>query len=285
MRAAVPLRRVSVLAVAGSLAVLGMTAWPATADSARAAITAAAGQPQRADRSNVGATHSPQLLRQLAGPASGARPSALRITGAIAGAVQGVDVASYQHPGGAAINWADVAAAGIGFAAVKATEGTYYQNPYALSDLAEAKAAGLAVGAYAFAIPNGNGGSSSAVAQADYLLRYLGADSATVPIMLDIEYDPYVSTDGTNQCYGLRPAAMVSWISAFDAEIHRKTGLATDCLHPAAVVERLYQRKHRVRPAPVVGPRLHERLKPGVARRVAQLVQLAVHQRRDRERD
>ena len=223
MRAAVPLRRVSALAVAGSLAVLGMTAWPATADSARAAITAAAGQPQRADRSNVGATHSPQLLRQLAGPASGARPS---VPSAIAGAVQGVDVASYQHPGGAAINWADVAAAGIGFAAVKATEGTYYQNPYALSDLAEAKAAGLAVGAYAFAIPNGNGGSSSAVAQADYLLRYLGADSATVPIMLDIEYDPYVSTDGTNQCYGLRPAAMVSWISAFDAEIHRKTGRA-----------------------------------------------------------
>jgi GH25 family lysozyme M1 (1,4-beta-N-acetylmuramidase) len=225
MRAAVPLRRVSVLAVVGSLAVLGMTASPATTDSARAAVAAAAGQPQRADRSNVGATHSPQLLRQLAGPASSARPSApSAITGAIAGAVQGVDVASYQHPGGAAINWADVAAAGIGFAAVKATEGTYYQNPYALSDLAEAKAAGLAVGAYAFAIPNGNGGSSSAVAQADYLLRYLGADSAATAIMLDIEYDPYVSADGTNQCYGLSPGAMVSWISAFDAEIHRKTG-------------------------------------------------------------
>ena len=194
-------------------------------------------------------------------------------------------MASYQHPGGAAINWADVAAAGIGFAAVKATEGTYYQNPYALSDLAEAKAAGLAVGAYAFAIPNGNGGSSSAAAQADYLLRYLGADSATVPIMLDIEYDPYVSTDGTNQCYGLRPGCH----GVLDFRVRRRDPSqdrpATDCLHPAVVVERLYQRKHRVRPAPVVGPRLHECLKPGDARRVAQLVQLAVHQRRDRERD
>jgi hypothetical protein len=59
MRGAVPLRRVSVLAVVGSLAVLGMTASPATTDSARAAVTAAAGQPQRADRSNVGATPPP----------------------------------------------------------------------------------------------------------------------------------------------------------------------------------------------------------------------------------
>ena len=114
MRAAVSLRRVSALAAVGSLAVLGMTASPATTDSARAAVTAVAGQPQRADRSNVGATHSPQLLRQLAGPASAARPSA--IAGAIAGAAQGVDVASFKHPGGAAINWADVAAARPGMA-------------------------------------------------------------------------------------------------------------------------------------------------------------------------
>ena len=80
------------------------------------------------------------------------------ITGGIAGDAQGVDVASYQHPGGGAIGWTNVAAAGVQFAAVKATEGTYYRNPYALNDLAEAKAAGLAVDAYAFAIPNGNGG-------------------------------------------------------------------------------------------------------------------------------
>jgi len=227
MRAAAPLWRTGGLAAVASLAVLGLTALPATADSGKAPVVAkapvvtAAGQPRRADRANVGATHSPQLLRQLAGPAGRGGHA---VTGALAGAAQGVDVASYQHPGGAAINWADAAAAGIRFAAVKVTEGTYYKNPYALTDLAEAKAAGLAVGAYAFAIPNGNGGRSSPVAQADYLLSYLGADSSTVPIMLDIEYDPYVNTDGTNECYGLRPAAMVSWISAFDAVIHRKTG-------------------------------------------------------------
>jgi GH25 family lysozyme M1 (1,4-beta-N-acetylmuramidase) len=183
------------------------------------------------NRSNVGATHSPQVLHQLAGPdAAGAVSSGpagpQASTQALQGALQGVDVASFQHPGGAPINWGDVAAAGIQFAAVKATEGTYYQNPYAVTDLGEAQAAGLSVVAYAFAVPGGNTNSSnnSPVAQADNLLSYLGAASGTVPIMLDVEYDPYVKTDHTNECYGLSPSAMVSWISAFSAQVRSKTG-------------------------------------------------------------
>jgi GH25 family lysozyme M1 (1,4-beta-N-acetylmuramidase) len=131
-----------------------------------------------------------------------------------------VDVASFQHPGGAAITWTKVAAAGIQFAAVKTTEGAYYRNPYALLDLADAKAAGLSVVAYAFAIPNGNGSSASPVAQADYLLAYLAkAGGAPPPIMLDIEYNPYGA-----ECYGLSQSAMVSWITRFDAEARAKTG-------------------------------------------------------------
>lgn len=243
MRAAVPLRRAVALGLAAVLGVLGLTALPTPAGSARAAVPAgvagtagAAGQPQRVDRANVGAPHSPQLLRQLAGPAGGSglagsgRSSSAVIAGAIAGAVQGVDVASFQHPKsiqfpqGAPISWPDVAAAGVQFAAVKATEGTYYRNPFALTDLSQAKAAGLATVAYAFAIPNAKSGSKRAVDQADYLLSYLGSSSRTVPVMLDIEYDPYVNSDGTNQCYGLTPAAMVSWVSAFDSEIQHKTG-------------------------------------------------------------
>ena len=73
--------------------------------------------------------------------------------------------------------------------------------------------------AYAFAIPNGNGSSSDPATQADYLLNYLGTESSTVPIMLDIEYNPY-----GGECYGLNATAMVSWISAFDAEIQAQTG-------------------------------------------------------------
>src|SRR5262249_36542907 len=68
---------------------------------------AAAPRPgQRPDRCNPGAPHSPQVLRQLAGGAA----SGGRAAGPIAGALQGVDVASFQPPGGAAITWAKVAA-------------------------------------------------------------------------------------------------------------------------------------------------------------------------------
>jgi hypothetical protein len=71
-----------------------------------------------AGRYNVGAAHSPTLLQELAGPLSrtGLVPSAL---------AQGVDVAADQHPGGAAVEWSRVAAAGYTFAAIKATEGNY----------------------------------------------------------------------------------------------------------------------------------------------------------------
>jgi GH25 family lysozyme M1 (1,4-beta-N-acetylmuramidase) len=155
------------------------------------------------------------VLRELAGGVAGrARLNPLP------GALQGVDVASFQHPNGAAIDWTKVAGAGIQFAAVKATEGAYYKNPFALSDLQNARAAGLSVMAYAFAIPNGNGSSANPVTQADYLLSYLGNAGGTPPrIMLDIEYNPYGA-----QCYGLSKSAMVTWIASFDAEILAKTG-------------------------------------------------------------
>jgi GH25 family lysozyme M1 (1,4-beta-N-acetylmuramidase) len=213
-----PSRRVLtyVCCAAVSLSLAGFRATSATAGQAA----------KRADRFNVGATHSPQLLRQLAGPAGlagGGSPGhpapGLTPSAALQGARRGVDVASFQHPNGAAINWRRVRASGITFAGVKATEGAYYRNPYALSDLARARAAGVSVVAYAFAIPNGNGASSSPVAQADYLLRYLGSASRRVPVMLDIEYNPY-----GRECYGLTARAMGRWISSFNYEIKVKTG-------------------------------------------------------------
>ena len=178
----------------------------------------AAGQP--GDRYNVGATHSPQLLAQLAGPAGAAAAPSASNAPAQPGMRRGVDVAAYQHPNQVGINWRRVARSGISLAAVKATEGTYYRNPYALSDLAAARAAGLSVGAYAFAIPNGNGGRSSPVAQADFLLGYLGRLAASVPVMLDVEFNPYSG----GLCYGLRGSRMVTWVARFSAEVHAKTG-------------------------------------------------------------
>jgi len=135
---------------------------------------------------------------------------------------KGVDVASFQHPGGAPINWPRVAAAGYTFAAIKATEGDYYTNPWYGSDVTEAKAAGLYVTGYHFAIPNVSPGAAQAryaVSHGDY-----AADGHTLPLELDVEYDPYVGIDHTNECYGLTPAQMVAWIGAFDDEAQRLTG-------------------------------------------------------------
>ena len=188
----------------------------------RHVATAAKLQRQRVSHFNVAATHSPKVLRELAGHAGDAKNGVTENEpgSGLAGAVQGVDVAGFQHPGGVSINWRKVARAGIKFAAIKATEGAYYRNPFALTDLAEAKAAGLSVMAYAFAIPNGNGSSASPVAQADYLTKYLASAGGTLPpIMLDIEYNPYGS-----ECYGLSQSAMKSWITQFSSEVQAKTG-------------------------------------------------------------
>ena len=219
-----------VMVAAISVAVVAETTSSSSAGGGHASLLAHKVH-QRVNHFNVGATHSPKLLRMLRGPRQRARAAgkgplqgtasrdAVQGTGA-RDPLQGVDVAAYQHPNGENINWSGAAKSGIQFAAVKATEGTYYRNPYALSDLAEAKAAGLSVFAYVFAIPNGNGGSASAAAQADYLLRYLSsAGGKPPPIMLDIEYNPYGA-----ECYGLSQPAMRSWVAQFSREILAKTG-------------------------------------------------------------
>ena len=185
-------------------------------------------------RFNVGATHSPQLDHLLAGSAAttpvrarakaadlpAAAPADLPAAGA--SGIQGIDVASEQHPGGKTINWSDVASAGYQFAFIKVSEGSYYVNPYYSSDTAHAQAAGILTAPYAFAIPNYSGGAL----QADYAVdsaKYT-PDGRLLPLILDIEYDPYDSKDGTNECYGLSTSQMVSWISAFVTEAERRTG-------------------------------------------------------------
>ena len=205
--------------------------------------------------------HSPQLLAELAGsagwagnatpsaPSSAAAASRLAAAGDSATAtptvpapaavsavsaasagtsMPGLDVAAYQHPAtskdpnGVPIDWPQVAAAGYRFAAVKGTEGDYYVNPWAATDLAEAKAAGLDVAPYHFAIPNVSSGQE----QAEFAVEYSGyaGGAQTLPLMLDIEYDPYVASDGTNECYGLSAATMTAWISAFVATVRSLTG-------------------------------------------------------------
>jgi GH25 family lysozyme M1 (1,4-beta-N-acetylmuramidase) len=116
----------------------------------------------------------------------------------------GIDVSAYQGN----INWASVARY-IDFSYAKATEGTYYTNPYFYNQYEGPYYQGLIRGAYHFAIPN----NSSGQAQADYFIKHGGgwsADGKTLPGALDIEYNPYGP-----ECYRLTQSQMVSWLWNF----------------------------------------------------------------------
>jgi GH25 family lysozyme M1 (1,4-beta-N-acetylmuramidase) len=194
------------------------------ATTGTAAVAAAAPAPAAGDepivvdgvvRDNVDNAHSPKMTDELIKEGVGtARVSAAE--------VQGIDIASHQHPNNAAINWSQVAGAGFRFAGIKSTEGDYYQNPYYVGDRANASTAGLYTFAYHFAIPNVSGGA----AQADYMLNQAGyrQDGHTLPPALDVEANPYSDDDGTNACYGLTQAQMVTWIRDFVNQVKRRTG-------------------------------------------------------------
>jgi GH25 family lysozyme M1 (1,4-beta-N-acetylmuramidase) len=125
----------------------------------------------------------------------------------------GLDVSGYQGN----VNWGSVVANGGRFAYVKATEGTYYTNPYFAQQYNGSYNAGLIRGAYHFATPNTTWGNT----QADYFVNHGGgwsADHKTLPGMVDLEWNPYGSA-----CYGLSQSSMVSWILSFSNEYHART--------------------------------------------------------------
>jgi GH25 family lysozyme M1 (1,4-beta-N-acetylmuramidase) len=141
-------------------------------------------------------------------------------------AAQGVDVASFQHPSGAPINWSSIASSGVTFAGVKASEGKYYTNPYYKTDVQQALAAGLYVTPYIFANPYPSSSDGTAVQQADYGATVIKSGTAytnnhMLPVTLDIEPNPYTNS---NQCYGLSTTAMQTWISQFMTEIKKDLG-------------------------------------------------------------
>jgi GH25 family lysozyme M1 (1,4-beta-N-acetylmuramidase) len=164
-------------------------------------------------KAHAPADHMGRSLRARSA-GSVAKAEVPRLPAAAADPYYGVDVSSYQGN----VNWSQVAANGGTFAYVKATEGTYYTNPYFGQQYNGSSNAGLIRGAYAFAIPSYSSGAS----QADYFASNGGAwyaDAHTLPGALDIEYNPYGP-----ECYGLSQSAMVSWISGFLYEYHARTG-------------------------------------------------------------
>jgi GH25 family lysozyme M1 (1,4-beta-N-acetylmuramidase) len=226
----------AVTAVA-AMAVLGAVGWT-NPGRASAASTRASVRTGSVLRSNVGAAHSSKVEHALAGVAAvapgraapraaNATANAAASSAATASTIQGIDVASGQHPNGEAINWGDIASDGYKFAFIKVTEGSYYVNPYYAQDAAGADAAGLFWAPYAFAIPNYSAGAL----QADYALDNVNhaPDGRMLPLTLDAEFDPYAGADGTPKgswCYGLSTAQMVNWLSSFVTEAKRRTGQA-----------------------------------------------------------
>ncbi|GII04617.1 lysozyme [Planobispora takensis] len=133
--------------------------------------------------------------------------------------IQGLDVSSHQP----SVSWPSVYGAGGRFAYVKATESVTYRNPYFATQYQGARQAGLIRGAYHFALPHKSGGA----AQADYFVKNGGgwtADGWTLPGALDIEFNPYQSSNGLDTCYDLSPAQMVSWIRSFSDRYLALTG-------------------------------------------------------------
>ncbi|MET9869388.1 lysozyme [Streptomyces sp. NPDC006386] len=129
---------------------------------------------------------------------------------------KGHDVSSHQKN----VDWQSAKKKGARFVYVKATESTTYRNPYFGQQYNGSRNAGLARGAYHFALPN----RSSGAAQAAHFVGNGGswsADGWTLPPALDIEYNPY---DKKRKCYGLSKARMVGWIRSFSDEVKRLTG-------------------------------------------------------------
>src|SRR5260370_11831695 len=151
----------------GVLSVLALTvpalaATPAMAGTASSSASTAKAGPLPANASNGSAGGSAPLVR------SPQQPNSItpQYRAAPTGYPQGIDVSSHDHANGAnPPDWPTLAANGLAFAYVKASEGTTYVNPYFNADYNGAKANGIYAGAYAFGRPD----LGNPVGQADNL--------------------------------------------------------------------------------------------------------------------
>lgn len=98
----------------------------------------------------------------------------------------GIDVSNYQR----VVNWESVAAAGHVFAFAKASEGTYYRDPYFGGNWAGIKAAGLYRGAYHFARPSSGLPEDEAAYFLDAVARAGGLETGDM-LVLDLEDEQY----------------------------------------------------------------------------------------------
>ncbi len=92
--------------------------------------------------------------------------------------VQGIDVSHYQGQ----IDWQQMREQGIGFAYIKATEGSFYVDECYKQNMTDAEKAGIAAGAYHFFSFDSPGET-----QAEHFIQTVGGDGTLIPVV-DVEY-------------------------------------------------------------------------------------------------
>lgn len=122
----------------------------------------------------------------------------------------GIDIASWQHPNGADVDFKRVQAAGYTYVFVKATEGTHYKNEYYVNDAMAAQSNGILMGGYHYADV-----SKDAREQARIFADTISVKGGTsLPPVLDIE-----------DAKGRTPAQLNLWVRAFLQETYNRVGL------------------------------------------------------------
>ncbi len=125
---------------------------------------------------------------------------------------QGIDVSQYQGE----INWAEVRAAAMAFAFIKATEGETLVDPTFETNWAQAKQQGLLRGAYHFYRPQ-----DDATTQAHFFLSTVGFADGDLPPVVDIEV-----TDGVAASEIV--AGLQTWLSVVADSVGRSPIIYTD---------------------------------------------------------
>jgi GH25 family lysozyme M1 (1,4-beta-N-acetylmuramidase)/peptidoglycan hydrolase-like protein with peptidoglycan-binding domain len=121
---------------------------------------------------------------------------------------EGIDVSHWQGT----IDWKQVAAGGISFAYMKATEGGTYVDPRYTTNTKAAHPVGILRGAYHFARP---GDSYSAQAQADHFVQHATVNGTLgeLPPALDLE-----------DAGGLSKDKLMAWVHSFVNRVQTKAG-------------------------------------------------------------
>lgn len=134
------------------------------------------------------------------------------------GYVQGIDVSHYQGT----IDWAKVAAAGIKFAYLKATEGVDTTDEFYARNRAAAKAHGILTGSYHFYHYDQAWGP-----QATHFCGVVGSFAGELPPMLDLEQDKFrnhkillATPDATRQT--------LAWLNTIQGSAHKTPGVYCD---------------------------------------------------------